>query len=90
MLPGDAEAGLGGALGAGGSAEAVRAEAEAAGTTQLVYRERFALLRQWLVCLHVRVGAAVCPWAGLAVCPWKTDLMADTQLGPTQSSSDPV
>lgn len=40
----------------------------AAGTTQFVYGERFALLRQWLVCLRVRAGAAVCPWAGLAVC----------------------
>lgn len=68
----------------------VRMETGAAGTTQLVYRERFALLWQRLLCLCVRVGAAVYPWAGLAVCPWKTDPMADTQLGPTQSSSDPV
>ena len=69
----------------------VRAEAGVAGSTQFVYGERFALLRQWLVCLRVRVGAAVCPWAGLAVSGrqtgWQTHSLARPSLLQTLSKN---
>lgn len=84
LLPGDAEVGGGGQYRSGQGRSS-----GAAGTTQLIYRERSASAAA-AACVSVcaRKGQSVPGKAWL--CPWKTDPMADTQLGPTQSSSDPA